>query len=173
MVTSNDPSFITITSGSTGSGTGTVAYTVAPNTSTTSRSGTMTIGTQTFTVAQAGATPVTYSFTNIKQILKTKLDKKTGVTTTNCTITLDLVVQNTGTVETGKSSVLLWLDQGCAFTSGAAATLTEKVKALKEGKSDTIKIKTKKLTGDLAGTFIFATDADTNILAFVQVPSPE
>jgi hypothetical protein len=172
MVTSNDPSFITITSGSTGSGTGTVAYTVAPNTSTTSRSGTMTIGTQTFTVAQAGATPVTYSFTNIKQILKTKLDKKTGVTTTNSTITVDLVVKNTGTAETTKSSVLLWLEQGSAFSPGVGPThLTETVKPLKEDQSDTIKIKTKKLTGDFAGTFIFATDADNNVLASVEVPS--
>jgi hypothetical protein len=133
----------------------------------------MTIGTQTFTIDQAGTTPVTYSFTNIKQTLKTDLDKKTGVTTTNCTITVDLVVQNTGTAEAAKSSVLLWLDQWCAFNpSVGLASLTEKVKALKADKSVTIKIKTKKLTGDLAGTFIFATGTDTNILASAEIPSP-
>jgi len=147
---------------------------VATNTSATSRSGTMTIGTQTFTIDQAGTTPVTYSFTNIKQTLKTDLDKKTGVTTTNCTITVDLVVQNTGTTEAAKSSVLLWLDQGCTFNpSVGLPSLTEKVKALKTDKSVTIKVKTKKLVGDLAGTFIFATDADTNVLASVEVQSPE
>jgi len=167
-------SWITITSGSSGTGNSTVAYTVATNTSATSRSGTMTIGTQTFTIDQAGTTPVTYSFTNIKQTLKTDLDKKTGVTTTNCTITVDLVVQNTGTTEAAKSSVLLWLDQGCTFNpSVGLPSLTEKVKALKTDKSVTIKVKTKKLVGDLAGTFIFATDADTNVLASVEVQSPE
>ena len=50
--------------------------------------------------------------------------------------------------------------------------MTEKVKALKADKSVTIKIKTKKLTGDLAGTFIFATGTDTNILASAEIPSP-
>ena len=165
-------SWITINSDS-GSGTGTVSYSVAANTSATNRSGTITVAGQTFTVNQLGATPVTYSFSTPVQTLKTKLDKKTGVTTTNCMITVDLVIQNTGTAEAAKSSVLLWLDQWCAFNpSVGLASLTEKVKALKADKSVTIKIKTKKLTGDLAGTFIFATGTDTNILASAEIPSP-
>ncbi|MBF0591894.1 MAG: DUF1566 domain-containing protein [Nitrospirae bacterium] len=45
-------SWITITSGSTGVGNGTVAYTVSANTSASSRLGTMTIAGQTFTVLQ-------------------------------------------------------------------------------------------------------------------------
>ena len=166
--------WVTVTSGSSGSGPGTVNYVVATNTGTTSRSGTMTIAGQTFTVNQMGATPVTYSFSTPVQTLKTKLNKKTGVTTTNCTVTVNLVVENTGPTATAKSSVLLWLDQSCAFNpSVGLAPLTEKVKALKADISVTIKIKTKKLTGDLAGTFIFATDAENNILASVAVPGPE
>jgi hypothetical protein len=51
---SND-SFITITAGTSGSGSGTVSFTVAANINTTTRSGTMTIGGQTFTVSQAAA----------------------------------------------------------------------------------------------------------------------
>ena len=50
----SNATFITITSGSSGSGNGTVAYSVASNTGTTSRTGTMTIAGQTFTVTQAG-----------------------------------------------------------------------------------------------------------------------
>jgi uncharacterized repeat protein (TIGR03803 family) len=165
--------WITVTAGSSGSGTGTLSYSVAANTSAASRSGTMTIGGQTFTINQLGATPVTYSFSTPVQTLKTKLNKKTGVTTTNCTVAVKLVVANTGTTATAKSTVLLWLDQGCTFSpSVGLAPLTEKVSALKEGKSHTIKVKTKKLTEDLAGTFIFATDAGHNILASVEVPSP-
>jgi len=47
--------WITITSGSSGNGNGTVNYSVASNPSTTPRTGTMTINGQTFTVTQAGA----------------------------------------------------------------------------------------------------------------------
>ena len=56
---SNAP-WITITAGASGSGSGTVDYTVAANTSTTGRTGTMTIAGQTMTVTQAGA-PCSYA----------------------------------------------------------------------------------------------------------------
>lgn len=52
----SNSSFITITSGSSGSGNGTVTYSVASNGGTTSRTGTLTIAGQTFTVTQAGTT---------------------------------------------------------------------------------------------------------------------
>jgi uncharacterized repeat protein (TIGR03803 family) len=52
---SNDPSLITITSGSSGSGNGTVHYSVAANTNSSEQVGTMTIAGQTFTVTQSGA----------------------------------------------------------------------------------------------------------------------
>jgi hypothetical protein len=52
----NNDSFITITSGSSGSGNGTVHYSVAANSSTNPVTGTMTIAGNTFTVTQAGAT---------------------------------------------------------------------------------------------------------------------
>lgn len=50
---SND-SFITITSGASGSGSGAVSYSVAANTSSLSRNGSMTIAGLTFGVSQAG-----------------------------------------------------------------------------------------------------------------------
>jgi Zn-dependent metalloprotease len=46
--------FIAITSGASGSGSGSVTYNVGANTGTTSRTGTLTIAGQTFTVTQAG-----------------------------------------------------------------------------------------------------------------------
>jgi Zn-dependent metalloprotease len=52
----SNATFITITSGSSGTGNGTVNYSVASNTATTSRTGTLTIAGQTFTVTQAGTT---------------------------------------------------------------------------------------------------------------------
>jgi len=48
----NTPSFITITSGGSGSGNGTVNFSVAANAGAAIRNGTITIGTQTFTVYQ-------------------------------------------------------------------------------------------------------------------------
>jgi len=61
-------SWITITSGASGSGNGTVNYTVGANSSAGSRAGTVTIAGQTFTVTQAAAatlnvSPTTLNFT--------------------------------------------------------------------------------------------------------------
>ena len=53
---SNAPSWITITAGAAGMGTGSVSFTVAANTG-PARTGTMTIAGQTFTVSQAGPPP--------------------------------------------------------------------------------------------------------------------
>lgn len=50
----SNASFITVTGGASGSGNGTVSYSVAANTGTASRNGTLTIAGQTFTVTQAG-----------------------------------------------------------------------------------------------------------------------
>jgi hypothetical protein len=57
---SNAPSWITITAGSSGTGTGSVSYSVAANGLTSSRTGTMTIAGQTMTVTQSGA-PCNYT----------------------------------------------------------------------------------------------------------------
>jgi hypothetical protein len=63
---SNDP-WITITSGASGTGGGTVRFTVAANTG-GARSGTLTIAGQTFTVNQAaGATPCSYAINPTSQ----------------------------------------------------------------------------------------------------------
>ena len=172
--TSND-SFIAITAGANRTGNGTVSYTVTAN-SGAARTGTMTIAGQAFAVYQAGAT-LGFSFTNVVQTCKTKTtnDKKTETTntTTTCTVAFDLVVSNTGVENTPKFSVLLWLGQGSAFNPNIGTALPAKnVKALKKGTSDTIKMKSKKLTGDQASTYIFATDTENNVLAFAEVPGP-
>ena len=58
----NNTSFLTITSGASGTGSGTVDYSVAANTSTSSRTGTLTIAGQTFTITQAGLTTAGLGF---------------------------------------------------------------------------------------------------------------
>ena len=57
IATSNDPSFLSINSGASGTGNGTVTYTIAANSATTQRIGSLTIAGQTFTVTQAGGGP--------------------------------------------------------------------------------------------------------------------
>ncbi len=59
--TSNNTSWLTVTSGSTGSGSGPVGYAATANTSSSLRSGTLTIAGQAFTVNQAAASTCTYS----------------------------------------------------------------------------------------------------------------
>jgi len=162
--------WITITSGSSGTGSGTVNYSVATNPGAV-RTGTITIAGQTLTIEQTGA--ILLLITDMKQTCKSKINKKAETTNTTCTVDFDLVIQNTGTTEYPKSSVLLWSGQGSTFNPNAGPSpLTEKVKALKGDKSNTIKV-TRKFEGYQTGTFIFATDTDNNILASVEVPAPE
>jgi len=52
----SNASWITVTGGSSGTGNGTVSYSITANTGATARSGTITIAGQTFTVNQAGTT---------------------------------------------------------------------------------------------------------------------
>jgi len=51
----SDAPWITVVSGASGNGNGTVQYFVAPNSDITQRNGTLSIGGQTFTITQAGA----------------------------------------------------------------------------------------------------------------------
>jgi uncharacterized repeat protein (TIGR03803 family) len=71
----NNDSFITITSGSSGSGNGTVHYTVAANSSTNPVTGTMTIAGNTFTVTQAGAAGAGSCTFTLKPTVITLTDK--------------------------------------------------------------------------------------------------
>ena len=64
--TSND-SWITISSGSTGAGNGTVNYAVSANTAVSQRTGTITIAGQTHTVAQSGNTTCTFTISPLNQ----------------------------------------------------------------------------------------------------------
>jgi uncharacterized protein (TIGR03437 family) len=59
--------WIVITSGTSGSGNGAVNYSVAANTGTSSRTGTMTIAGQTFTVTQTGGSTCTFTLAPTSQ----------------------------------------------------------------------------------------------------------
>jgi hypothetical protein len=70
--TSNDPSFLSINSGASGSGNGTVTYTAAANFNTAQRIGTITVAGQTFTITQVGGPPT------VLANISTRLPVETG-----------------------------------------------------------------------------------------------
>src|SRR5581483_3609702 len=87
-------SWITITSGASGSGNGTVSYAVAANTGASSRAGTLTVAGQTFTVTQSGGS--------------------------NCTFTLSPTSQNFG-ASGGSGSVNVTTQGGCNWAAKSNA----------------------------------------------------
>jgi hypothetical protein len=76
------PSWITVTSGGSNDGPGTLLYSVAPNTTTTPRDGALSIGGQLFTISQAG---LTCSVTLDTSGLGTPFDATGGVGTIGVT----------------------------------------------------------------------------------------
>lgn len=116
---------------------------------------------------------VSFSFSNLMQVCKTKtkIDKKTATTnmTTTCKLSLQLVATNLGITNSPAFNVLVWAGQGSNFDSTAGLpTATEKVKALKLDKLDKIKLKDT-FTTNQSGAFLFCTDTNLNVLTSIQI----
>ena len=98
----SNATWISITSGATGTGNGTVNYSVAANTGTSSRTGTLTIAGQTFTVTQAAAPSgnpnISVSPTSINF----------GAITNRSSSSKTVTVSNTGAANLAVTSVSLW-----------------------------------------------------------------
>jgi len=76
---SNNTDWLTVTSGSSGNGNGAVNYSVAANSGTSSRTGTLTVAGKTFTVTQSGASSIVYfPDTNLEAAIRTAISKPTG-----------------------------------------------------------------------------------------------
>ena len=103
---SNHTSWLTVTSGASGSGTGTVAFSASANPTTSARTGTITIGSQTFSVNQAAAA-CTYALAPTSQSVVAS--GGTGSTA---------VTAPTGCAWTGVSNHTSWL----TVTSGASGS---------------------------------------------------
>jgi hypothetical protein len=93
----NGLSWVTITSGSSGTGSGTVKYSVAANTGSTSRSGSFTIAGQTFTITQD----------SIKQYALTASKSSTG----------------SGTIRSADAKINCGSTCSASYSSGALVTL--------------------------------------------------
>ena len=81
---SNSTSWISVTGGSSGTGNGTVAYTVAANTATSSRTGTLTIAGVTLNVTQAGVCNYTVAPTSAERVAAGGAHSAAVTTTAGC-----------------------------------------------------------------------------------------
>ena len=101
---SND-AWITVTGGASGTGDGTVSYSVAANTATSQRAGTVTIAGETFTVTQRAAftdDPLTAESTSIKAVHFTELRTRINALRVGCEL---LNYSFTGTLTAGSTTV--------------------------------------------------------------------
>ena len=105
--------WIAVTAGATGTGAGTVAYSVAPNTATESRSGSLTIGGQSHSVTQQGRSPTICSYNISPSTAELSKDSGTGTFTVSArddcswiaTSNAAWLVVNSGDHGTGNGSV--------------------------------------------------------------------
>jgi hypothetical protein len=129
----SDVSWITITSGQSGSGNGTVNYRVAPNTATNSRAGNLAIGGETIEIGQFGVPIVprpdlTGNWVSLRQIC---VGPDLGGA---CGIAAKLLIQNRGTLKS--LPVLVTIHLSSTSTVGADQLLIKqlKISSLKPGK---------------------------------------
>jgi Putative binding domain, N-terminal/Viral BACON domain len=131
--TTSNASWITVTSGASGTASGTVDYTVAANTGTGARTGTLTVAGQTVTVSQAGSTPppppCTYaidptssSFTSIGGAATATVTTASGCTWT-ATSNVSWLRITSGSAGTGAGTVAYAVDPNFAV-SNRTGTLT-------------------------------------------------
>jgi uncharacterized repeat protein (TIGR01451 family) len=95
--------YVTITSGASGSGNGTVGYTVAPNPASTSRTGTLTIANQAYTVTEAATTSTAGCTASVPAVAQVALEGRTEVLG-------DLVLSCTGLSATLNTTISLALN---------------------------------------------------------------
>jgi len=125
---SSAASWLTVTSGASGNGPGTVGYAAAANTSTSARTGTLTIAGQTFSVTQ-GAAPCSYSLSPTSAAVAAGggTASATVTTSSNCAWTASTAVSwltiTSGASRTGTGSVSISAAANTA-TSSRSGTLT-------------------------------------------------
>ncbi len=104
----SNASWITITSGSSGSGNGTVAYAVAVNTGTTGRTGTLTIAGKTFTVTQVSGSTVAVPVCSLRANPSSIIAGGSSTLTATCS---------------PSATSYIWTGGSCAGTTGSSCTV--------------------------------------------------
>jgi hypothetical protein len=114
---SNALPWLSIPSTGSGTGSGTVSYSVAANSATTSRSGTMTIGGQTFTVNQAGSVQYSLSISKSGTGTGTVSNSPTGTSFSAGTPVTLTAAPDANSTFSG------WSGGGCSGTSPCTVTM--------------------------------------------------
>jgi hypothetical protein len=120
---------------------------------------------------------VALAFSNVVQTCttKTKIDHATMTTNsvTTCRVKFSLVASNTGATNSSAFQVLFWPGQNSGFDPTINPwSVKKRVKALAVGKTTAIKL-TGKFNGNQAGTFVYVTDTNANVLASSVIPDPQ
>ena len=118
-IADSDSPWITVTSGTSGTGNGSVSYSVAANQTTSPRTGTINVGGQIFTVTQAGIVGTVFTVMNTNDSGAGSLrDAITQATTTteSRTIVFDQTVFNTPQTITLASNLLISNSNGGTIT---------------------------------------------------------
>ncbi len=126
---------------------------------------------------QPGPASVSLAFSNVVQTCATKTTIDHATMTTNavtaCKVKFSLVASNTGGANSSALPILFWPGQGSVFDPSINPwPAVKRVKALGVNKTTVIK-QTEKLNGNQAGTYIYATDTNNNVLASSVIPDPE
>ncbi len=121
--------WIAVTTGATGSGTGTVTFNVAANPEPASRTGTVTIGTSAFTVTQAG-TPCSFTLSPISHTF--------AATGGNSTVTVTTAATCTWTATSGASWVTI--ANGSARTGPGSIAVTAAANPTTQSRTATLTI---------------------------------
>jgi hypothetical protein len=116
------------------------------------------------------------AFSDVTQtcLTRAKIDRATMTTNSvsKCKVKVSLVASNTQSVKSPAFTVLLWPGQGSVFDPGSNLRPSiRKVRALGRDRSTSIKL-TWRFTGNQAGTAMYVTDTNTNVLTSAQVPDP-
>ena len=147
-----DVAWITITSGASGSGNGTVRYAVAPNPSPAARMGTLTVAGQTVTIMQAGSgVDVSGAWVSLTQTCKG------SNATLRCSLRGSFTVQNLGTTDAKKISVAYYLSADATLDSGDTLLRLKKVSRIRAGQEMTRTVKLKLPAGvSASGKYVIA-----------------
>lgn len=118
-IADSDSSWLTITSGTSGTGNGTISYSVAANQTTNPRTGTINVGGQIFTVTQAGIVGTVFTVTNTNDSgagsLRDAITQAVA-TTESRTILFDQTVFSTPQTITLASNLLISNSNGGTIT---------------------------------------------------------
>lgn len=133
---SDNQSWITITSGASGTGNGSVNYSLTANTSTSSRSGTLTVAGSNITITQAGATPCSYTVAPFN----------TAFTAAGGTVTIAVTTTNGCTWRATENVSWLSFNPSTTVSGSGSVTLTVSPRNNRNSRSATVTIAGRQFT---------------------------